>query len=155
MKTIISAILAIGLVVIVALACSGSFTTANISELKFGKNDKADPALTIFEPGDDIYVLATVSNASGKYKLNWRITYENVPGKGKGEEIGTNSIDFEGSKQLWQQFTSPRPGEYKAEATLTDDTGKKIDSKSGTITIKGGKAPPTADTPKKEADPDE
>jgi hypothetical protein len=137
MKKHISAVLALGLLVIVAAACSGSFSTANISELKFGKTDDANPATTTFKTGEDIYAVATVSNASGKYKLNWRITYEKVAGKAAGEEIGTKSIDFDGSKVLWQQFSSPLPGEYKAEATLTDESGKKLDSKSGTVTITG------------------
>lgn len=155
MKKHISAVIALGLLVMVAVACSGSFGTANISELKFGKNDKAEPAATTFNTGEDIYALATVSNASGKHKLTWRITYENVAGKGKGEEVGTKSIDFEGSKALWQQFSSPLPGEYKVEATLSDDTGKKIESKAGTVTIKGSAVAPTADDSKKTSDDDD
>lgn len=120
------------------LACSGNLTTANISELKFGKNNKAEPAATSFNTGEDIYALATVANApDGKYKLNWKISYENVAGKAKGSEVGTNTVDFEGSKQLWQSFSSPLPGEYRVIATLTDAEGKQIDTKAGTLTIKG------------------
>lgn len=141
----VSAIFALGLLIVVGLACSGSMTTANISELKFGKNNKADPASTSFNTGEDIYALAIVSNVpDGKYKLTWKITYDNVQGKGKGEEVGTNTVDFEGSKQLWQSFSSPLPGEYKVEATLSDAEGKSIDNKSGTLSIKG--SAPTATT---------
>lgn len=135
------AILAVVFVIFAGLACSGSFTTANISELKFGKNNKGEPATTTFNTGEDIYAIAIVSNAmDSKYKLNWKITYENVKGKGKGEEVGTNTADFEGSKLLWQSFSSPLPGEYKVVATLTDADGKQIDTKSGTLTIKGESA---------------
>jgi len=136
MKKHIGSIFAIGILVFVAAACSGSFTTANISELKFGKNEKAEPATTSFNTGENIYAVATVSNASGKNKLTFKVTYENVAGKGKGEEVGAKTTDVEGSMILWQQFSSPLPGEYKVEATLNDDTGKQIDSKSGTVTIK-------------------
>ena len=134
MKDHITAILAIALLVFVAVACN--FNTANISELKFGKNEKADPATTSFNKGEDIFAVATVSNAGGKFKMTWKVTYDNVPGKGKGEEIGTNSREFEGSSVLWQTFSSPLPGEYKVEATLSDDSGKQIDSKSGMVTVK-------------------
>lgn len=137
MKRQIGAIVALGLLIAVAVGCSGSFSTANISELKFGKNDKADPATTTFNTGEDIYAVATVANASGKYKLNWKVTYDNVQGKSKGEEVGTKSIDFEGSTRLWQTFSTPLPGEYKVEATLVDDTGKTLETKNGIVTVKG------------------
>lgn len=151
MKKHIGSIFALGLLIFVAAACSGSFTTANISELKFGKNDKADPATTTFNTGEDIYAVATVANASGKYKLNWKVTYDNVQGKSKGEEVGTKSMDFEGSTRLWQTFSTGLPGEYKVEATLVDDTGKTIEAKSGTVSVKG--AAPAKD--EKKGDDDE
>lgn len=154
MKKHVTAIIAIGLLVVVGAACSGSFSTANISELKFGKDNKADPAATSFNTGEDIFAVATVSNASGKYKLTWKVTYDNVPGKGKGEEIGTNSRDFEGSSVLWQTFSSPLPGEYKVEATLADDTGKQIDSKSGMVSVKGSAPAAPASTNDKKSDDD-
>ncbi len=156
MKKHIGAIFAIGVLVFIAAACSGSFTTANISELKFGKNEKGDPAATSFNTGEDIYAVATVSNASGKNKLNFKITYENVQGKGKGEEVGQKSTDVEGSMILWQSFSSPLPGEYKVVATLSDESGKQIDQKSGTLTIKGtAPAAPPANTEKKKTDSDD
>ena len=154
MKKHVTAIIAIGLLVVVGAACSGSFSTANISELKFGKNNKADPAATSFNTGEDIFAVATVSNASGKYKLTWKVTYDDVPGKGKGEEIGTNSRDFEGSSVLWQTFSSPLPGQYKVEATLADDTGKQIDSKSGMVSVKGSAPAAPASTDDKKSDDD-
>ncbi|MFT3745595.1 MAG: hypothetical protein QM785_15045 [Pyrinomonadaceae bacterium] len=152
----ISAALALAILIAVAAACNGSFTTANISELKFGKNNKADPSSTTFNTGEDIYALATVSNApEGKYKLTWKITYEDVAGKSKGAEVGTNTVDFEGSKQLWQSFSSPLPGEYAVEATLSDAEGKKIESKSGRLSIKGSAPTTPSESDKKKADTDD
>ncbi len=146
MKKNLPAIIAIGVLIFVA-ACNSSFTTANISEMKFGKNNKADPASTTFNTGEDIYALAAVSNAPDrKFQLTWKITYDDVNGKPKGAEVGTNTVNFEGSKQLWQSFSSPLPGEYKVEATLSDADGKQIDSKSGMLSIKGSTATaPAAD----------
>ncbi len=138
MKNHLTAALAICTLIAFTLACNNmSFTTANIKELKFGKNNKAEPATTDFSTGEDIYALAIVGNAPDKpYKLKWRITYDNVPGKDPGSEVGTNTVDFEGSKQLWQSFSTPLPGQYKVEATMTDADGKQIDQKTGTLTVK-------------------
>ena len=154
MKKHLTAIIAIGILVFVAAACSGSFSTANISKLEFGKNDKAEPAATSFDVGEKIYAVATASNTSAKHKMTYKVTYENVAGKTKGEEALSESIDFEGARPIWLAFTVPLPGEYKVEASLLDDTGKKVDSKSGNITAKGGAAPPPAasDTKKDDAD---
>ena len=138
MRKNLTAIVALGILIVVTLACNSSFGTATIRDLKFGKNNKADPAGTSFNTGEDIYALAAVSNVpDGKYKLTWKITYDSVQGKEKGAEVGTNTIDFEGSKQLWQSFSSPLPGGYKVEATLTDAEGKQLDAKSGMLSITG------------------
>ncbi|MGD9590783.1 MAG: hypothetical protein AB7Q37_17885 [Pyrinomonadaceae bacterium] len=137
MKNLFGGIMAAAILIIIGTACNASFTTANISELKFGRNETAEPAVTSFNTGEDIYAVATVSNASGKFKLTWKVTYDNVKGRDKGEEVGTKSIDFEGSSRLWQTFSSPLPGEYKVEATLIDDSGKVIETKSGMVTVTG------------------
>lgn len=135
MKNLLNSAVVLSFLFLVGLGCEGSFTTANISELKFGKNDKADPTVATFETNEDIYAVAVVSNTSGKHKLTWRVTYDDVKGKAPGEEVGTNSSDFEGASRLWQTFSSPLPGRYKVEATLFDDKGKVIDTKSGTVMV--------------------
>lgn len=55
-------------------ACS--FSTANVSELKFGKNDTAKPAATSFNAGETVFAVATVSNAMGKHKLKFSLKYD-------------------------------------------------------------------------------
>lgn len=155
MKKNITAIFAIGILVFVAAACSGSFTTANISKLEFGKNDKAEPATTSFDVGEKIYAVATVSNTSSKHKMNFKVTYENVAGKSKGDEALKESIDFEGARPIWLALSVPLPGEYKIEATLVDETGKTIESKSGTVTAKGSAAPPPPASDTKKDDDDD
>ena len=144
MKNTAIAVVAIGLLVILGAACSGSFTTANISELKFGKNDKAEPVATTFAVGEKIYAVGTVSNTSSKHKMTFKVTYDNVAGKSKGDEALKDSLDFEGARPIWFAFNVPLPGEYKVEMSLADDTGKVIDTKSGTITAKVGAAPAPA-----------
>ena len=143
---------AIGIMAFFAAGFSCSFTTANISKLDFGKNDKADPAATTFDVGEKIYAVATVSNTSSKHKMNFKVTYENVAGKKKGEEASKQSVDFEGARPIWLAFTVPSPGEYSVEAELQDEDGKKIDSKSGKITVKGAAMTAPADSDDKKSD---
>ena len=155
MKKQLSAVMAIGVLVFIALACSGSFTTANISKFEFGKNETATPASTTFDVSDKIYAVATVSNTSQKMKMEFKGTADNVAGATKGKEVFNKSIDFEGARPIWLQFSVNAPGDYKVEANMTDDTGKKIDSKSGTITVKGSAAPPASTSDKKSDDDDD
>lgn len=155
MKKNTTAILAIGILVIVAAACSGSFTTANISKLEFGKNETATPAVTSFDINDKMYAVATVSNTSEKLKMSFKVTAENVTGAAKGQEVISKSIDFEGARPIWLQFTVNKPGEFRVETVLTDETGKEIDKKSGTVTVTGSAAPPPADDKKDDEDDDD
>jgi hypothetical protein len=161
MKKNIITFAAIGLLAFFAAGFSCSFTTANISKLDFGKNDKAEPSATTFDVGEKIYAVATVSNTSSKHKMNFKVTYENVAGKKNGEEAYKQSIDFEGARPIWLAFNVPLPGEYKVAADLMDEDGKTIDSKSGKITVKGAPitAPAASDDKKsddkKTADEDE
>ncbi|HMQ03298.1 MAG TPA: hypothetical protein PKD26_05235 [Pyrinomonadaceae bacterium] len=135
MKNLFGSVFSTALLIVVATACNFNYTSANISELKFGKNDRAEPSTKSFNTGEDIYAVAVISNAKGKFKLTWRMSYENVPGKGKGEEIGTNSREFEDSSRLWQTFSTPLTGEYKVEATLQDDKGKTIETRADTVMV--------------------
>lgn len=142
MRTKTFSIIALALLALTFSACSFSFSTANISSFNFGKNESATPPATIFNVGEKIYAVAAVSNAMGKYKMKFNLTYDNVPGKSKGETIGTRDIDFDGSSSVTFNFSSPLPGDYKVEATLLDEEGKEIGKKSGTVTVKG--SAPTA-----------
>lgn len=128
-----------------AASCSSSSAPATLSGLKFGRNTTAEPAVTEFNTGETIYANVSVSNApAGNHKIKWRIVFDDVPGKAKGEQLGSNSSEFEGSKQLWQAFGSPYPGRYVVEAILTDMSDKQIAIQSGTINIVGE---PVQDSP--------
>lgn len=146
MKSKINLIFAVSVLILVSLACSGSFTTANIGSFNFGKNEDANPPTTTFNVGEKIFAVANVANTSGKHKLKFKISFENVQGKGKGEEALTKDIDFEGSRAVFLNFNAPLPGEYKLDAALLDESGKEIDKKSGTVTVKGDAPAPTTNS---------
>ncbi|HMS41379.1 MAG TPA: hypothetical protein PKE69_14200 [Pyrinomonadaceae bacterium] len=129
MKTKINSVISIGILVFIAMACNASFSTANMSALKFGKNDKADPATTNFNQGDKVFVVATVANSMSKTKVKFKI-----------EGVGTplsKEIDMPSSGDAYLEITNVAAGEYKAEVTLVDESGKELDKKSGSFSVKG------------------
>lgn len=143
MKTKTTLIIALAFLAFTGLACNFSFSTADLSSLNFGKNEKVTPAATTFNVGEKIFAVANVDNAMGKHKMKFNVGYENVPGKTKGESAFTKDIDFEGSVPVGLSLNLPLPGEYKIEAILSDEQGKELGRKSGTVTVKGNAQAPT------------
>lgn len=137
MKTKINSIAAICVLIAALLACNASFTTANISSFNTGKNDSATPPTSAFNIGDKVYAVAVVSNTSSKHKMKFKVFYENVQGKGKGEEAFNKDIDFEGARPVFLSVDASIAGDFKVEATLFDESGKEIDKKSGAFSVKG------------------
>ena len=138
MKTKINSIIAIGILIFIAMACNASFTTANISKFNFGKNDKGDPATTSFNEGDKVYAVATLSGVMGKYKVRFKV--ENTSG---GGQPMTKDVDMPGDGTAYLEISNVAGGEYKAEAALLDESGKEVDKKTGTFSVKGGSSTST------------
>lgn len=129
MKTKINSVIVIGILVFIAMACNASFSTANMSALKFGKNDKADPATTTFNQGDKVFVVATVANSMSKTKVKFKI-------EGAGSNLNKD-IEMPSSGDAYLEVTNAAAGEYKAEVILLDESGKELDKKSGSFSVKG------------------
>lgn len=146
MKNNINFLIAIGMIMLVSLACSASFTTANLSELKFGKNEKANPASGNFKPADKIFVVSEVNNTSDKHSVKFRLLFDDVKGQKAGAMVpgAETTIEAPGSSDVHFSVALPGgfpPGTYKAEAVLLSEDGKKeIDRKEGTFTVTGGTA---------------
>ena len=66
----------LGVLVFAALACNFSASTANISDLKLGKDQAAAQQTSSFAPADTIYAVATISNAPGEVKVKGRLVIE-------------------------------------------------------------------------------
>lgn len=151
MKTKTTLLVAAAFLAFTFSACS--FSTANISELKFGKNDTATPAATSFNVGEKVFAVANVANAMGKHKVKFNLKYENVAGKGKGESFGKPELEIDGDSEAFVHFNSNLPGDYSVEAVLVDEDGKELDKKSGTVKITG--SAPTASAAVKADDADQ
>jgi hypothetical protein len=136
--------LALGLILVAALACNYSFTTANLSNLKLGKDKDVKTETSSFDSNDTVYGIATVSNTSDKHKVKIRLLYDDVKGQESGKLFpGTEaSTTVDGARDVPLNFTPPASGwangRYKVEVTMFDEDGnKQIDQKTATFNVSG------------------
>ena len=122
----------------VLVACS--YSTANISGLKLGKDKAVASETSSFAPNDTIYAVGTVANAPGAVKVKGLLAFEDVEGQQAGPIPGLEkTLDLPGSGTATYSFTPPASGwpkgKYKIEVTLMDDSGVQKDQKTATFTV--------------------
>ena len=130
----------LALVVFAAVACNFSASTANISDLKLGKDQTASQATTSFAPADTIYAVATISNAPGAVKVKGRLAIESVEGEQSGPIPGLEkTLDLAGSGTATYTFSPPPEGfpkgKYKVEVFMLNEAGEQKDEKSSSFTV--------------------
>ena len=135
-----SLMLGFGIMLVAALACKFSASTANISALKLSKDKSASAETSTFEANDTVYAVATISNAPGKVKVKGRLSFEDVAGQQPGPIPGLETtLDLAGSGTATFNFTPPPDGwpkgKYKVEVMLLTEEGEQKDQKSATFTI--------------------
>jgi len=128
-------VISVGLLVVLALACKFSASTANISGLKIGKDKSVSTETSTFAPNDIVYAVATISNSMSKVKVKGRLVPEDAPGE-KGPE---DTVELPSSGTATFTFTPPAagfpPGKYKIEVIMMNEDGEQKDTKSGTFTV--------------------
>jgi hypothetical protein len=128
-------VVTMGVLVVVALACKFSASTANISSLKIGKDKTVTTETSTFGPNDTVYAVATISNSISKVKVKGRLVPEDAPGD-KGPE---DTVELPSSGTATFTFTPPAagfpPGKYKIEVIMMDENGAQKDTKSGTFSV--------------------
>lgn len=136
--------LALSIIVVAALACNYSFTTANVSKLKLTKDKNGQTETDKFGPTDTVYGVATISNTSNKQKVKIRLLYDDVKGQDSGKLFpGTEATSvISGASDVPLNFSPPASGwsngRYKVEFTMYDEEGnKQVDQKTATFTVSG------------------
>jgi hypothetical protein len=132
--------LSLGLLLVVALACKMSASTANLSSLKLGKDKSASPETSTFEPGDTVYGVAEISNAPGKVKVKGQLVIEDVEGQQSGPIPGLEkTLDLAGSGTATFTFSPPQTGwpkgKYKLDVLMMNEEGEQKDQKSVSFTV--------------------
>lgn len=138
----INSIIALGVLILVSMACNFSVSTANLSDLKFGKDKDASSPTTTFKPEDEIFAVTAVNNAGGKNKVKFRLLFDDVEGAKSGAVAYKleKELEVDGSRAIWFNFSVPSgivPGTYKVETVLSGEDGKEHDRKIATFTVEG------------------
>ncbi len=131
---------ALGILLVAALGCNFSASTANISGLKLGKDRAVGQETNSFGAGDTVYAVATISNAPGAVKVTGRLVIEDVEGQQAGPIPGLEkTLDLPGSGTATYTFTPPPDGfpkgKYKVEVLMLDENGEQKDQKSASFTV--------------------
>ncbi|MGB7923833.1 MAG: hypothetical protein WCF57_11370 [Pyrinomonadaceae bacterium] len=161
--------LALGVLLAATVACNYSFTTANISKLKLGKDKNAQTETDKFGPKDTVYGVATISNTSNKQKVKIRLLYDDVKGQDSGKLFpGTEASSvISGASDVPLNFSPPANGwangRYKVEFTMYNEEGdKQVDQKTATFNVSGASSssasssnPPPANDNEEEGSSDE
>src|SRR5437667_9315265 len=132
--------LGLGLLLIANMACNFSVSTANMSSLKLGRDEKITQETSSFSPADTVYAVATISNAPGKVKVRGRLAFEDVPGEQPGPIPGLEAtVDLPGSGTATFTFSPPSDGrakgKYKVEAAMLNENGEQKDQKAASFTV--------------------
>jgi hypothetical protein len=125
---------------LLAILVACSYSTANISSLKIGKDKAVSSESSSFAPNDTIYAVGTVANAPGKVKVKGLLAFEDVAGEQAGPIPGLEkTLELPGDGTATYTFTPPPTGwpqgKYKIEVTLTDDSGAQKDQKTSTFSV--------------------
>lgn len=129
-----------GLLLLLVAASACSFTTANISSLKLGKDKAVTQETSSFGARDTVYAGAVISNAPGKVKVKGRLVVDNVPGQQSGPIPGLEkTLDLPGSSTADFTFSPPTAGwpkgTYKLEVLMLNENGEQKDQKSASFTV--------------------
>ena len=128
------------LLLFAALACNFSASTANISDLKLGKDQTVSQTTSSFGANDTIYAVATISNAPGAVKVKGRLVIEDVEGQQRGPVPGLEkTLDLPGSGTATYTFTPTDDGwpegKYKVEVIMMNEDGEQKDQKAADFTV--------------------
>ena len=90
-------------------ACSVSFSTANLSSLKLGKDKEVTTETASFGPQDTVYAVAEVSNSPGKTTVKFEFYDEKVEGEPDNLHVpgGDVSVDLPSSGTASLQVVTP------------------------------------------------
>ena len=133
-------LVSLGVLIFAALACNFSASTANISDLKVGKDKAVTQQTSSFAASDTVYALATISNAPGAVKVKGRLVIEDVAGEQSGPIPGLETtVDLPADGTATFTFTPPSSGfpkgKYKVEVFMLNEAGEQKDQKSASFNV--------------------
>lgn len=138
-------LLPLALIVGFGLACN--FSTANIKDIKFAKDQDGKESMSKVGPGEVIYAVSEVANNPGKVKVKWKVMYDDVKGKKSGDAVtefdavNGKVLDIDHDRPVYLKLTFPSAGasngKYKVELTMMNEKDEVKDTKTGTFEVAG------------------
>lgn len=117
--------LVMGMLVLASIACSFSFSTANIENVRLARDEAGSDRTETFAPTDTIYVLFDLDNApeDTKVKALWKAV--EIESMEPNAEIGESDELETGSAEVWFSFVPGAEGlpegRYKVEIYLNGE----------------------------------
>lgn len=116
--------LVIGMLVLAGIACSFSFSTAKIENVRLARDEAGNDRTDTFAPTDTVYILFDLKNAPDDttVKAIWKIV--EVEGEEPNTEIGESDELETGSGSIWFSYdreTALPDGRYKVEIYMNDE----------------------------------
>ena len=121
--------LAGAMLVLAAVACNFSFSTASIDEAYMSVDEEGSAKAQSYAPNDTFFAIVELDNAPDDTELKAVWSVVEVP----GEEAGTQLESVEGtsgSGQVWFKLESDSPwpaGKYRVEIFLNDSKKETLD----------------------------
>lgn len=114
---------------LLATTACGSFSTANLKDLRLSKDKDGDDETTVYAPDDTFYVIGTLANAPDDTVVTATWIATDAEGLDKDEEI--ESVEKEsGSAELTFKLTNDQDwplGEYEVKVELNDEVVKTLE----------------------------
>ncbi len=136
-------------IAIAAAACS--FSTANISSFKTGKDKAMSQPSTVFKGGDPFFAQAVVSNSGSKVTVKFYMVVEDAPGFKKGDLLPGSEVKVDlpssGTANFNGKFPTEWTGKFSLVAEMLNESGEKKDSKSVILTVESAAADAASDEP--------
>ena len=121
--------LALAVLILAALACDFSFTTANFADAQMARDPEGSDPTTVFSPNDTFYCVVDLDNAPDDTTVSAVWTAVDVEGTEPNTRIdevelttGTGTLHFELSN------TNPWPeGQYKVDLYINDELAQTLE----------------------------
>jgi len=125
---------------LVASACSFSFSTANLSSLKVGKDKAMTQEASTFAPADTIFVAGVVSNSASKVTVKASFVIVEAEGQQPGPVSALDSsVNLDASGTANFTYSAPPAGwpkgKYKVDVVMLNDQGQQKDQKSVSFSV--------------------
>lgn len=132
--------------VVFSAACSVSFSTAKLGEMKLGTSKNPTTSMSSFKAEDEIFVAIPTEGAMGAHKVKFRLLADKVEGISAGSVAYKieKELSVDGNQTVNFNFSVPGgfvPGSYNVEVSLAGEDGKELDKKSAAFTVTGAPKP--------------